>query len=55
MATATVQVNVRIDPTLYAAIKRASEALGTTVTNVVAVALEEYVATRPTDRGEKTK
>lgn len=43
MASAMVQVNVRIDPALYAKVKRRAKTERETVTAVVNAALSAYV------------
>lgn len=43
MAAATVQVNVRIEPALYAKVKRRAKQDAETVTAVVNAALAAYV------------
>ena len=43
MASAMVQVNVRIDPALYARAKRRAKSEKRTMTDVVNAALEQYV------------
>ena len=50
MAVATVQVNVRLEPQLYAAVKREAQRSKRTVTAVVSEAIAAHI-----DRGEKRK
>jgi hypothetical protein len=50
MAVATVQVNIRLEPQLYAQVKREAQKSKRTVTAVIAEALAVQL-----DRGEKTK
>jgi hypothetical protein len=53
MAAPMVQVNVRVEPLLYAAIKRQAQKDKLTVSAVVTAALTNHV--RRTERGETTK
>ena len=50
MAAPTVQVNVRLEPKLYDAVKREAKKSSRTVTAVVAEALSSHL-----DRGENKK
>jgi hypothetical protein len=53
VASATVQVNVRLDPELYAAVKAKADSESITVTQAADAAFRKYV--RTSTRGENTK